>query len=59
MLRTIYICYKDIREKDFYGINEELDTNDLTLLAIFGIRDTIRKGVKEAALKCRKLQLML
>ena len=57
MLRTIYICYKDIREKDFYGINEELDTNDLTLLAILGIRDTIRKGVKEAVLKCREASI--
>ena len=57
MLRTIYICYKDIREKDFYGINEEIDTNDLTLLAILGIRDTIRKGVKEAVLKCREASI--
>ena len=53
MLRTIYICYKDIKEKDFYSINEEIDTNELTLLAILGIRDTIRQGVKEAVLKCR------
>ena len=57
MLRTIYICYKDIREKDFYGINEEIDTNDLTLLAILGIRDTNRKGVKEAVLKCREASI--
>ena len=57
MLRTIYICYKDIKEKDFNIINEENDTNDLILLAIFGIRDTIRKGVKEAVLKCREASI--
>ena len=59
MLRTIYICYKDIKEKDFYNNNddEEIDTNDLVLLAIFGIRDTIRKGVKEAVLKCREASI--
>ena len=58
MLRTIYICYKDINEKDFYNNDdEEIDTNDLVLLAIFGIRDTIRKGVKEAVLKCREASI--
>ena len=57
MLRTIYICYKDINKKDFYSINEEMDTNDLTLLAILGIRDNIRKGVKEAVLKCREASI--
>ena len=57
MLRTIYICYKDIKEKDFNNINEEIDTNDLVLLALFGIRDSIRKGVKEAVLKCKEASI--
>ena len=57
MLRTIYVCYKDINEKDFYELNEEIDTNDLVLLGIFGIRDTIRKGVKEAVLKCKEASI--
>jgi magnesium-transporting ATPase (P-type) len=57
MLRTIYICYKDIEEKDFNNLDEEIDTNDLVLLGIFGIRDTIRKGVKEAVLKCREASI--
>ena len=57
MLRTIYICYKDIEEKDFLNISEEIDTNDLVLLAVFGIRDTIRNGVKEAVLKCREASI--
>ena len=54
MLRTLYVCYKDIEEKEFNNINEEDDLNNLVLLCIFGIRDTIRKGVKEAVEKCKK-----
>jgi len=42
MLRTIYICYKDIEEKDFNNIDEEINKNDLVLLAAFRIRDIIR-----------------
>ena len=57
MLRTIYVCYKDIKEKDFYELNEDIDTYDLVLLGIFGIRDTIRKGVKEAVLKCKEASI--
>ena len=51
MLRTIYICYKDI-EKDFNEINEET-----ILFEIFGIRDIIRKGVREAVLKCKEASI--
>ena len=54
MLRTLYVCYKDINENEFYNNNEEDDINNLVFLAIFGIRDTIRKGVKEAVEKCKK-----
>ena len=57
MLRTIYICYKDIEEKDFQNIDEENDKKDLILLAIFGIRDIIRKGVREAVLKCKEASI--
>ena len=57
MLRTIYICYKDIEEKDFTNIDEENDKNDLILLAVFGIRDIIRKGVREAVLKCKEASI--
>ena len=57
MLRTIYICYKDIDEKEFEEANEEVDKSDLILLAIFGIRDTIRKGVKEAVIKCQEASI--
>ena len=53
MLRTLYICYKDINENEFNNINNNDDIDNLVLLAIFGIRDTIRIGVKEAVLKCK------
>jgi magnesium-transporting ATPase (P-type) len=40
MLRTIYICYKEITKEDFDNINtdsnnENIDTNNLILLAVF------------------------
>ena len=54
MLRTLYICYKDIDENEYNNINENDDKNNLVLLSIFGIRDTIRIGVKEAVEKCKK-----
>ena len=57
VLRTIYICYKDIEEKDFNNIDEDIDKNDLILLAVFGIRDIIRKGVREAVLKCKEASI--
>ena len=57
MLRTIYICYKEISENDFNEEDENIDTNNLVLLAIFGIRDIIRKGVREAVLKCKQASI--
>ena len=57
MLRTIYICYKEITENDFNEADENMDTNDLVLLAVFGIRDIIRKGVREAVLKCKEASI--
>ena len=54
MLRTIYICYKDITSEEYENADEEIDKTDLILLAVIGIRDTIRPGVKEAVMKCKK-----
>ena len=34
MLRTIYICYKEVTEDDFNELDENIDTNNLVLLAI-------------------------
>ena len=59
MLRSLYICYKDIYEDEFENAekmrNSEgkaLDQYDLTFIACVGIRDSLRNGVKEAVKKC-------
>ena len=57
-LRTLYIAYKDIN-KDEFDNPEKLkngdklvDQYDLVFLAAFGIKDSLRDGVKEAVRKC-------
>ena len=59
MLRTLYICYKDITKEEYENniSDENIDKTDLVLLAVFGIRDSIRKGVKEAVLKCKEASI--
>ena len=54
MLRTIYIAYKDITLEEYENKDEEVDKSDLILLAVLGIRDTIRNGVKESVMKCKE-----
>ena len=59
-LRSLYICYKDITQAE-YDNCEVVDNNgnlidqkDLIFVAVFGIRDSLRDGVKEAVLKCHE-----
>ena len=59
MLRSLYICYKDISGEEFENAekfkNSEgkaIDQYDLTFIACVGIRDSLRNGVKEAVAKC-------
>ena len=58
MLRSLYICYKDISEEEFNNIDlyqkdgKEIDQYDLTFIACVGIRDSLRNGVTEAVSKC-------
>ena len=59
MLRSLYICYKDISQKEFENAEKfknsegkSLDQYDLTFIACVGIRDSLRNGVKEAVAKC-------
>ena len=58
-LRSLYIAYKDIDEKQFNEcekVNEDnklIDQYDLVFLAVFGIKDSLRDGVKEAVQKCK------
>ena len=59
-LRSLYIAYKDISQYEYencekYGENNKLiDEYDLVFLAVFGIKDSLRDGVKEAVKKCHE-----
>ena len=62
MLRSLYVCYKDIRQEEFENAEKfrnpqggELDQSDLIFIACVGIRDSLRNGVKEAVAKCQKI----
>ena len=59
MLRSLYICYKDITAEDYEKcdnfVNSEdvtIDQNDCVFIGVVGIRDSLRNGVKEAVVKC-------
>jgi len=58
-LRSLYIAYKDIDENDYNNCenaNSEdklIDQYGLIFLAVFGIKDSLRDGVKEAVEKCK------
>ena len=59
MLRSLYICYKDITEEEYENCeiyhNPEglrLDQFGCVFLACVGIRDSLRNGVKDAVIKC-------
>jgi len=57
-LRTLCIAYKyiegniDLEKEDSKGV-KEIETKDLTFLAIIGIRDVLRKEVPDAVAKCK------
>ena len=64
-LRSLYVAYKDITEEEFNNcekcIEEEgkesekmIDQKDLVFLGVFGIKDPLRDGVKEAVVKCHE-----
>mmetsp|Transcript_41765 Transcript_41765/g.37187 ORF Transcript_41765/g.37187 Transcript_41765/m.37187 type:complete len:237 (-) Transcript_41765:1346-2056(-) len=58
-LRIICLAYKDLEgDEDLTTVDErgvfEIEKSGLTLLALVGIRDRIRPGVKEAIQKCRR-----
>ena len=59
-LRSLYIAYKDITEDEYENCeklgknNKLIDEYDLVFLAVFGIRDSLRDGVKEAVRKCHE-----
>ena len=59
-LRSLYIAYKDIIKSEFdnpeqLGKDGKLvDQYELIFLAVFGIKDSLRDGVKEAVQKCKE-----
>lgn len=58
-LRTICLAYRqlnpgeDIQKKDQKGVRE-IETHDLILVGICGIKDPLRAGVKQAVERCQK-----
>ena len=56
MMRSLYLCYKDIYEEDFesVGLTDDIDIDqyDCVFIGVVGIRDSLRNGVKEAVEKC-------
>ena len=59
MLRSLYICYKDISEEEYENCEKYHNSEGLNIdqygcifIACVGIRDTLRNGVKEAVIKC-------
>ena len=58
MMRTLYICYNDITENEFNNIEKEdekgllPDQKNLIFLAIFGLQDSLRPGVRNAVQEC-------
>ncbi|KIK62401.1 hypothetical protein GYMLUDRAFT_164480 [Collybiopsis luxurians FD-317 M1] len=62
MLRTISVCYRDFEQWPPVGMNVdeegEVDFNDLaqdlTLIAIAGLEDPLREGVRDAVAKCHR-----
>ena len=58
MMRTLYICYRDITEEEYNSCempdNEGLllDQKELIYIGIFGLRDSLRDNVDKAVVKC-------
>ena len=58
MMRTLYICYRDITEEEYNSCEMPdndgllLDQKDLVFIAIFGLRDSLRDNVDKAVVKC-------
>ena len=59
-LRSLYIAYKDISQNEYDNCeqvdkdNKLIDQDNLIFLAVFGIKDSLRDGVKEAVRKCHE-----
>ena len=58
MMRTLYLCYKEVTEEEFNNCNVPdkdgllPDQKDLVYIGIFGLQDTLRQGVRTSVDKC-------
>ena len=58
MIRSLYVCYKDITKEEFengFEIGERgllVDQLELIFIGIFGLKDSLRQEVKESVEKC-------
>ena len=58
MMRTLYICYRDITKEEYDSCNDPdsngllIDQKELIFIGIFGLRDSLRPGVDVAVKKC-------
>ena len=60
MMRSLYVCYKDINKKEFdkgFDIDENgllIDQKELIFISVFGLKDSLRQEVKESVIKCHE-----
>ena len=58
MMRTLYLCYRDIDQQEYENWEEAddngllLDQKDLIFIGIFGLQDSLRAGVKTSVDRC-------
>ena len=58
MVRSLYLCYKDITKEEFengFEIGDRgllIDQLELVFIGIFGLKDSLRQEVKESVEKC-------
>ena len=58
MMRTLYLSYRDIDEKEYENINEPdennllIDQKNLIFIGIFGLQDSLRPGVQNSVVRC-------
>ena len=58
MMRTLYLCYRDIDQQEYENWEEPddnqllIDQKDLIFIGIFGLQDSLRSGVKTSVDKC-------
>ena len=59
MLRSLYVCYKDITREEYENCEVYRNSEGLSIdqfgcvfIACVGLRDSLRNGVKESVIKC-------